>query len=190
MTRQARRLYVGGIAYGTTESGLAEFFNAQMMNHNLVTAPGLPVVNAQINTERGFAFLEFRSGWLGGGMEGRTAHSPTPSTPVEECTQCLALDGMSLGGQSLKIKRPKDYVPPPGSEEKAVPVLYVPGVISNTVPNGPNKIYIGGLPPYLKEQEIIELLQAFGVLKGFNLVKDNVTGMSKVGFGGGRGRLC
>jgi splicing factor U2AF subunit len=159
MTRQARRLYVGGIAYGTTEAGLAEFFNAQMINHNLITAPGVPVVNAQINTERGFAFLEFRS--------------------VEECTNCLAMDGMSFGGQSLKIKRPKDYVPPPGQEEPHVPVLQVPGAISSTIPNGPNKIYIGGLPAYLKEEEIIELLQAFGALKGFNLVKDNVTGLSK-----------
>lgn len=61
-----------------------------------------------------------------------------------------------------------------------IPTLAVPGVISSTVPNGPNKIYIGGLPSYLDEPQVIELLQAFGPLKGFNLVKDNSTGMSKV----------
>lgn len=62
LTRQARRLYVGGIPYGISEPLLASFFNDAMIRFNLNTAPGLPVVSAQINTERGFAFIEFRSG--------------------------------------------------------------------------------------------------------------------------------
>ena len=64
VTRQARRLYVGGIAYGTNENALADFFNTQMLSNNLATAPGLPVLNAQINAERGFAFVELRSSEL------------------------------------------------------------------------------------------------------------------------------
>ena len=61
-----------------------------------------------------------------------------------------------------------------------MPSVHVPGVISSHVPNGPNKIFLGGLPPYLNEEQIVELLQAFGTLKGLHVVKDNATNMGKV----------
>ena len=33
---------------------------------------------------------------------------------VEECTSGIAFDGIAFQGQSLKIRRPKDYAPIPG----------------------------------------------------------------------------
>ena len=96
-SRQSRRLYVGGIPAGVAEQALVDHFNAQMMAANLLAAPGPPVISAQINVERGFAFLEFRS--------------------TEETTNCLAFDGMIVQGNALKIKRPKDYMPPVGEPE-------------------------------------------------------------------------
>jgi len=33
---------------------------------------------------------------------------------VEETTNAMAFDGIDLQGQSLKIRRPKDYTPIPG----------------------------------------------------------------------------
>jgi splicing factor U2AF subunit len=43
-----------------------------------------------------------------------------------------------------------------------------------------NKIFVGGLPSYLNEDQVMELLKSFGELKVFNLIRDNGTGPSKV----------
>ncbi len=91
----------------------------------------------------------------------------------------MALDGMLFLSQPMKIRRPKDYQPISGVPE---PTPHVPGVISTVVHDSPNKIYVGGLPNSLTEDQVIELLKSFGELKSFNLVKDSNTGMSKVPF--------
>ena len=91
----------------------------------------------------------------------------------------MAFDGITFQGQSLKIRRPKDYQPPPGQSLEPPPI-HVPGVVSTNVPDSPNKIFIGGLPTYLNDEQVMELLKSFGELRAFNLVKDSVTGVSKV----------
>uniref|UniRef100_A0A672KPT0 RRM domain-containing protein n=1 Tax=Sinocyclocheilus grahami TaxID=75366 RepID=A0A672KPT0_SINGR len=105
MTRQARRLYVGNIPFGVTEESMAEFFNTQMRLAGLSQAPSSPVLAVQINQDKNFAFLEFRS--------------------VDETTQAMAFDGIIFQGQSLKIRRPHDYRPLPGISEQ--PAFHVPG---------------------------------------------------------------
>lgn len=47
------------------------------------------------------------------------------------------------------------------------------GNISTILGTEENKLYIGGIPLYLKEEDIRKLCEAFGFLKIFNLVKDN-----------------
>ncbi|XP_037647925.1 splicing factor U2AF 65 kDa subunit-like isoform X2 [Sebastes umbrosus] len=157
MTRQARRLYVGNIPFGVTEESMAEFFNAQMRLAGLSQAPSNPVLAVQINQDKNFAFLEFRS--------------------VDETTQAMAFDGIIFQGQSLKIRRPHDYRPLPGISEQ--PAIHVPGVVSTVVPDSPHKLFIGGLPNYLNDDQVKELLTSFGPLKAFNLVKDSATSLSK-----------
>uniref|UniRef100_A0A3Q3SRU0 Splicing factor U2AF subunit n=1 Tax=Mastacembelus armatus TaxID=205130 RepID=A0A3Q3SRU0_9TELE len=163
MTRQARRLYVGNIPFGITEESMMDFFNAQMRLGGLTQAPGNPVLAVQINQDKNFAFLEFRS--------------------VDETTQAMAFDGIIFQGQSLKIRRPHDYQPLPGMSEN--PTVYVPGtqtingVVSTVVPDSAHKLFIGGLPNYLNDDQVKELLTSFGPLKAFNLVKDSATGLSK-----------
>ncbi|XP_034395167.1 splicing factor U2AF 65 kDa subunit-like [Cyclopterus lumpus] len=157
MTRQARRLYVGNIPFGVTEESMAEFFNAQMRLAGLSQAPSSPVLAVQINQDKNFAFLEFRS--------------------VDETTQAMAFDGIVFQGQSLKIRRPHDYRPLPGISEQ--PAFHVPGVVSTVVPDSPHKLFIGGLPNYLNDDQVKELLTSFGPLKAFNLVKDSATSLSK-----------
>merc|ERR1712066_536594 len=44
---------------------------------------------------------------------------------------------------------------------------------------GPNKLFVAGLPNYLNDEQVKELLTSFGQLKAFNLVKDTTTGLSK-----------
>lgn len=104
ITRQARRLYVGNIPFGVTEEETMEFFNQQMHLSGLAQAAGNPVLACQINLDKNFAFLEFRS--------------------IDETTQAMAFDGINFKGQSLKIRRPHDYQPMPGTEN---PSINVPG---------------------------------------------------------------
>ncbi|CAG8527706.1 2574_t:CDS:2 [Ambispora gerdemannii] len=96
----------------------------------------------------------------------------------EEATAAMAFDGITFQGQSLKIRRPKDYQAPPGHDQEPPPI-HVPGVVSTNVPDSPHKIFIGGLPTYLNDEQVIELLKSFGELRAFNLVKDSLTGVSK-----------
>ena len=42
------------------QSLMIEFFNAKMQEAKLNTAPGNPVIAAQINLEQNFAFIEVR----------------------------------------------------------------------------------------------------------------------------------
>ncbi|XP_078610632.1 splicing factor U2AF 50 kDa subunit-like isoform X10 [Branchiostoma floridae x Branchiostoma japonicum] len=157
MTRQARRLYVGNIPFGVTEEAMIDFFNTQMHRASLAQAPGNPVLACQVNLDKNFAFLEFRS--------------------VDETTLAMAFDGIIFQGQSLKLRRPHDYQPVPGMAEN--PDIHVPGVVSTVVQDSPHKIFIGGLPNYLNDDQVKELLLSFGQLKAFNLVKDSSTALSK-----------
>ncbi|KAJ3169575.1 hypothetical protein HDU88_000766 [Geranomyces variabilis] len=159
LARQARRLYVGNIPFGVQEDGLMQFFNSTMSQLNITSSAGNPCIAVQINQEKNYAFAEFRS--------------------PEEATAAMAFDGISFAGQSLKLRRPKDYQPPAGGEVSGPPAIHVPGVVSTNVPDSPNKIFVGGLPPFLNDAQVMELLQSFGELRAFNLVKDGMTGTSK-----------
>merc|ERR1712071_440098 len=130
ITRQARRLYVGNIPFGVSEVRIAEeemmdFFNQQMHLSGLSQAPGQPILACQINLDKNFAFLEFRS--------------------IDETSQAMAFDGINFKGQTLKIRRPHDYHPTPGGGSE--------NPMSTIVPDTPHKLFIGGLPNYLNEDQ-------------------------------------
>ncbi|RKO89275.1 U2 small nuclear ribo protein auxiliary factor 50 [Blyttiomyces helicus] len=158
IARQARRLYVGNIPYGVSEEMLLGFFNDNMNQIGASTSASPPVIAAQINHDKNYAFVEFRT--------------------AEESSAAMAFDGITFNGQSLKIRRPKDYQPPVGYSSLA-PTIHVPGVVSTNVPDSPNKIFVGGLPIYLNDEQVLELLKSFGELRAFNLVKEPITGQSK-----------
>ncbi|KAJ4473829.1 hypothetical protein J3R30DRAFT_3296418, partial [Lentinula aciculospora] len=158
LSRQSRRLYIGSITPEVNEQNLAEFFNQKMAEMNIGTStPGPPVLAVQCNYEKNYAFVEFRS--------------------AEDATSAMAFDGIIFINGPLKIRRPKDY----GGVEipAAAPVVHVPGVVSTNVPDSINKVFVGGLPTYLNEENVIELLKSFGELKAFNLVRENGNGPSK-----------
>ena len=90
----------------------------------------------------------------------------------------MAFDGIIFLNGPLKIRRPKDY----GGPDNMIPNMHVPGVVSTNVPDSVNKIFVGGLPMYLNEEQVMELLSSFGELKAFNLVRENGNGASKVRF--------
>ncbi|KAI1466613.1 uncharacterized protein F4812DRAFT_432189, partial [Daldinia caldariorum] len=165
-SRQSKRLIVYNIPPGSTEESLMGFFNLQLNGLN-VTESTDPCVLCQISKDQSFALLEFRH--------------------ASEATVALALDGISMdaedaadgaangSGQGLKIQRPKDYIVPAVVEETP----YKPGVVSNVVIDTPNKISIANLPPYLSEDQVMELLTSFGELKALTLVKDTGTEESR-----------
>ncbi|CAE6507555.1 Splicing factor U2AF 65 kDa subunit [Rhizoctonia solani] len=151
LARQSRRLYVGNITYEANENNLQEFFNRKMLEMKIGTGgAGDPVIGVQINHEKSYAFVEFRS--------------------AEDATAAMAFDGIMFQSGPLKIRRPKDYT---GSDLSAPMGVHVPGVVSTNVPDSINKIFVGGLPTYLDENQVMELLKSFGELKAFNLVREN-----------------
>lgn len=157
LSRQSRRLYIGSITPDVNETNLADFFNQKMIEMNIGTgAPGNPVLAVQCNYEKNYAFVEFRS--------------------AEDATAAMAFDGIIFINGPLKIRRPKDYG---GENLPASPGVHVPGIVSTNVPDSMNKIFVGGLPTYLNEEQVMELLKSFGELKAFNLVRENGNGPSK-----------
>lgn len=168
-SRQSKRLLVSKIPSATTEESLMAFFNLQLNGLNAIDNTD-PCVLCQFSNDRSFAVLEFKG--------------------APEATVALALDGTSMeaddstngasNGTShgLEIRRPRDYVVPAVTEE----VSFDPEVVSNIVPDSVNKLSITNIPTFLTEEQVIELLAAFGKPKAFTLVKDRHTEESRVSF--------
>ncbi|KAE8664236.1 Splicing factor U2af large subunit B [Hibiscus syriacus] len=166
-TRHARRVYVGGLSPTANEQSIATFFSQVMAAIGGNTAgPGDAVVNVYINHEKKFAFVEMRS--------------------VEEASNAMALDGIIFEGAPVKVRRPSDYNPSlaatlgpsqPSPNLNLAAVGLSPGSAGGL--EGPDRIFVGGVPYYFTEVQIRELLESFGPLRGFDLVKDRETGNSK-----------
>ncbi|XP_010254910.1 PREDICTED: splicing factor U2af large subunit B isoform X2 [Nelumbo nucifera] len=166
-TRHARRVYVGGLPPTANEQSVATFFSQVMAAIGGNTAgPGDAVVNVYINHEKKFAFVEMRS--------------------VEEASNAMALDGIIFEGAPVKVRRPSDYNPSlaatlgpsqPNPNLNLAAVGLTPGSAGGL--EGPDRVFVGGLPYYFTEAQIRELLESFGPLRGFDLVKDRETGNSK-----------
>ncbi|KEH32784.1 splicing factor U2af large subunit B isoform X3 [Medicago truncatula] len=166
-TRHARRVYVGGLSPTANEQSVATFFSQVMATIGGNTAgPGDAVVNVYINHDKKFAFVEMRS--------------------VEEASNAMALDGIIFEGAPVKVRRPTDYNPSlaaalgpsqPNPNLNLGLVGLSPGSAGGL--DGPDRIFVGGVPYYFTETQIRELLETFGPLRGFDLVKDRETGNSK-----------
>ncbi|CAF2067456.1 unnamed protein product [Brassica oleracea var. botrytis] len=154
-TRHARRVFSG------------YFFSQVMAAVGGNTAgPGDAVVNVYINHEKKFAFVEMRS--------------------VEEASDAMSLDEIIFEGAPVKVRRPSDYNPSlaaslgpshPSPHLNLAAVGLTPGASGGL--EGPDRIFVGGLPYYCTELQARELLESFGALKGFDLVKDRETGNFK-----------
>ncbi|KAF4394086.1 hypothetical protein G4B88_026055 [Cannabis sativa] len=180
-TRHARRVYVGGLPPLANEQDcpmfeqtIATFFSGVMaaIGGNS-SGSGDAVVNVYINHEKKFAFVEMRT--------------------VEEASNAMALDGIifeaTCDGVAVRVRRPTDYNPAlaatlgpsqPSPHLNLAAVGLIPGAITGA--EGPERVFVGGLPYYFTEEQIKELLESFGPLRGFDLVKDKDTGNSK-GYG-------
>lgn len=179
-SRHARRIYVGGLPVTSTDESVAQFFNDALTAVGGLAQgaeSGLPVVNVYLNAEKRFAFVEFRT--------------------VEETSNAMALDGIMFDGVSVRVRRPNDYnpalavnlgpqVPSPALNLAAIGLTPGGGGASAqaapSVQEQRDRVFIGGLPYYLTEEQVRELMGSFGAIKTFTLVKDKDTGTSK-GYG-------
>lgn len=165
-SRQSKRLLVYNVPPSLTDEALQSFFNLQLNGLNVIEGTD-PCTSCQVSKDHTFALAEFRS--------------------AADATVALALDGISVDAdeamanngsaepKGLEIKRPKDYIVP-----AIVDTPYEPGVVSNVVPDTPNKISIADLPTYLTDEQATELLVSFGELKSFVLLRDQHTDESRV----------
>ncbi|GKY97293.1 hypothetical protein MPSEU_000687700 [Mayamaea pseudoterrestris] len=158
-TRHARRLYIGNLPPNVHEQMIHDAFSnaiqTALIDSNTIATED-PILSVYINPERQFSFLEFKT--------------------VEMTTACLDLDGLVMQGFACKIKRPNDYNPSlaPRVHPSSVPRLDVSrlGITASSVQDGPNKIFIGGLHYHFQDAQVKELLEAFGKIKAFHLVKN------------------
>ncbi len=181
-TRHARRIYIGGLPPNSREDEVGAFIsNALAAVGGTTAGPGASVINVYVNHEKNFAFLELRT--------------------VEETSNAMALDGVMYEGVAVRIRRPADYNataaahlgpsdPNPNlnlaaialDKPKAKGAAEAPGPQANAFQEDQNRLFVGGLPYYLSEEEVKELFATFGAIKFLNLIRDKQTGSSK-GYG-------
>lgn len=147
--RQARRLYAGNLPNEATEENVRNFFNDVMKKAHPNAEPGDPLTAVFLNMPKKFAFLEFRT--------------------IDEAGSALVFDGINFMGNIVKLRRPSDFGNMGIADAKPVPL---------TTETNP-KIFCGGLPYELSDQEVKELLQVYGPIKTFNLVRDKDSPTSK-----------
>lgn len=160
--KQAKRLFMHNLPLDATSEEIVEFWNLQLNGLNVVSGPD-PCLTAQIANHHEYALVEFKT--------------------AEDATVALAMDGISMrdsgaGGpdrEGLSIRRPKDYITP--SAEGAV---YTGEEVSSDVKDSPNKLSIVNIPTYVEESQVRELVETFGKLKAFVLVKDTGTEQHRV----------
>ncbi|GMH17849.1 hypothetical protein Nepgr_019690 [Nepenthes gracilis] len=108
---------------------------------------------------------------------------------VFQPTSWLQFMGILLvQGTPVKVRRPSNYNPSlaaalgpsqPNPNPNLAAVGLAPGSAGGL--EGPNRIFVGGVPYYFTEMQIQQLLEFFGPLRGFDLVKDREIGNSKRG---------
>lgn len=140
-SKQAKKVYVGNVAVDTDVDELKFFFNDTMKKIPGVSSSKL-VVNIQPFFEKNFAFVEFET--------------------AEDATLAMGLDGYEFHGAALKLRRPKDYVGPVGTDLTA---------LRTQQSQNDERIVVEHIPIYLEESQIKRLLQTFGDLQSFDLVK-------------------
>ncbi|CZU00385.1 splicing factor U2AF large subunit [Plasmodium falciparum NF54] len=181
--KKQRKLYIGNIPPNSKQEDVVDFFNnsilAVIKDSSLDVKIGdvqlMPVIKCEIfNSDSRFCFLEFRT--------------------VQITWLCLKLDSIPYNNYCLRIGRPHDYIPPPEGDPAFTTVFtdINMDVFEKLRPSKPvnvktssdeeNRLYIQNLPHDLKDEQIKDLLEQFGDLKAFNIIKDLNTGLNK-GYG-------
>jgi splicing factor U2AF subunit len=157
--KQTRTIYMGNIKSHIQEVHIKLFLDGEVRGVSGRPGPESvdPVRSINLNHEKMWAFVELSS--------------------LDDADIALSLDGAILMGQPLRIRRPKTWTCPPGHTIKQW--NKVKGVTPTHVEDGPNKIFLGGLPSALSDDQVKQFAATFGELAGFTVAKDPATGNSR-----------
>uniref|UniRef100_A0A0G4GS89 RRM domain-containing protein n=1 Tax=Chromera velia CCMP2878 TaxID=1169474 RepID=A0A0G4GS89_9ALVE len=195
VSKHARKVYVGAIPPHTTDLLLRNFFNQTLRQLLPNAQEGDFVVSTFVAGERKYAFVEFRSieeanfvlnldglNFLGNVIKMRRPQDYNGELGgaqfKQEWDKKGGRDGSALRGSQFEALIDNyPWMTPAGATSGMALSM-----ISSNVEDGPEKIFIGGLPHSLEEKDIVALLQAIAPLKAFHLVKDRDGGGTSKGF--------
>lgn len=161
-------LIVSNLPHGITSYEIKDYFNALLLALRPEYATPIPVINVELATSRVFATLEFTN---------KAAKAYTLTLKNIEFQKCvrqrrvqLPVDNTSPPPfQKLIIMKPRQYFFRTYLENTKIPEVMF-DVDDGSL--GPiNKVYLGGLPNYLKDHDVRKLCENFGKLKYFNVAK-------------------
>ncbi|SIO73470.1 splicing factor U2AF 65 kDa subunit [Babesia microti strain RI] len=163
--RRHRRLYIGNVPAGSSQSDIVAFLNGALLT--VLSNTGMPATPADtpitkcesFNSENRFCFIELRN--------------------VDVTLVCLKMDGINYNGNALKISRPSDYVPPSNNElaTQMQPTIQQPPR-GFTMALQVFKLHIQNIPTTMAEDGVLELVKEFGDVKYVYIIKDT-TGQHK-----------
>lgn len=166
LKQSKRKLIASNIPLDTTPSELSQLFNTTLVTLNPGTAP---IISVQISDDKNYAVLEFKN--------------------KQELSDCLLLDGIELRGRRLHVQKHKAYISSRVAEmkkeirdhekeERETKEIFNRSIF----PSHDNRIFMGNLPTNLEEEDVKRIVESFGHLKNFSLVKTSAVGGSSRGF--------
>ena len=145
--QKLRRLYVGNVSPDMSAASLRAFVNHTMNEKKLTASLGKePCMRVDMVPGESRAVLEFRH--------------------PDDATNAMFLDGQEYQRRALSFARPDDYS---GTDTSYATIKS----LQTTVPDSPNKLYVGSIPTFLNAEQVQELLKAFGELRHFDLLVDH-----------------
>jgi splicing factor U2AF subunit len=161
-----RKLIVSSIPLDTSDQEIYTLFHTALKS----LRPGSdPISSCTISDDKTHATLEFKS--------------------KEDREDCLLLDGIELRNRRLKISKHMSYMHQRILEmkkelrekerrEKETEII----LSTNIFPNHDNRIFMGNLPVNMPEEDVRRMVESFGRLKSFSLVKSSAAGVQSRGF--------
>ena len=173
--------------------------NALAAVSGTTAGPGNCVVNVYINHEKKFAFVEMRTVEeasnamaLDGIMfEGVTVRIRRPAdynaaaaAPLGPSQPNPSLNLAAIGLDRAREQAAQQPMHGGGGGGGGAPhqMPSIPMQMTAPVDQQADRVFVGGLPYYLTEEQCRELLSSFGAIRTFDLIRDRATGDSK-GYG-------
>ncbi|KAG7388557.1 Serine/threonine-protein kinase Kist [Phytophthora pseudosyringae] len=204
--KPARELYVGNLPPNVTGPQLQEFLSTIIQQVGLTTQPGNPIVNTWISTDGHFAFCEMRSveecnlalllnqlSLLGQPLKfGRPRSFMGPPQPMPQISARAQTALTNLGCTPNPAWFAQPAVPSLAGaittesatlEEATLSAVAAaqpaaPAVTTTEAGSTHHRLIMSNIPVVLMEDQVKELVEPFGALKSFTLVKDPATGAS------------
>ncbi|KAF1793106.1 Nucleotide-binding alpha-beta plait domain [Phytophthora cactorum] len=182
----AAALYVGNLPPNVTGPQLQEFLSTIIQQVGLTTQPGSPIINTWTSTDGHFAFCEMRSlSLLGQPLKfGRPRSFMGPPQPMPQVSARTQTALTNLGCSPNPAWFAQSAVPSTETTttestlaEATLSAIAAAQPVATEAGSG-HRLVMSNIPVVLTEEQVKELVEPFGKLKSFTLVKDTATGAS------------